>query len=107
MNVRYIVLGVSIFFNVFFAWKLLWGDTGVVAYRNLQREYVEQDTRIAALNAANLELSREIKLLQADSKYIEQTIRKRLNYVKDNEILYIFLDDQAAQTLEGVNEPKN
>ena len=38
----------------------------------------------------NLSLSREIRLLQTDQKYVEKMIRQRLHYLRDNEILYLF-----------------
>ena len=107
MNYRYLFLGVSLALNLLLGWAILWGDNGVVAYRHLKQEYAALSGRIESLQADNLELSREIKLLQNDPRFIEQTIRKRLNFIKDNELLYIFPDDQAEQTVEGVNEPKN
>ena len=36
------------------------------------------------------DLSREIRLLQTDDSYVEKMIRQRLNYVRKNEILYLF-----------------
>ena len=53
------------------------------AHESLQNE-------IASLDAQNLSLSKEIRLLQSDNKYVEKVIRQRLHYVRDNEILYIF-----------------
>ena len=35
-------------------------------------------------------LSREIRLLKTDPAYVEKVIRQRLNYVRKNEILYLF-----------------
>ncbi|MDR2892381.1 MAG: septum formation initiator family protein [Deltaproteobacteria bacterium] len=107
MKYRYLFLGISLALNALLLWALVWGNNGLVAYENLEQEYSALNGRIGELNARNIELSREIRLLQSDRKYIEQTIRNRLNFVKDNEILYIFPDEQDAQTVEGANESKN
>ena len=42
----------------------------------------------------NIALSREIELLNSDNKYIEKVIRNKLNFVKNNEILYLFQEAQ-------------
>ena len=107
MTYRYLFLGVSLALDLVLGWTLLWGENGAGAYRSLKREYAALGGRIESLQSVNLELSREIKLLQNDKRFIEQTIRKRLNFIKDNELLYIFPDAQAEQTVEGLNEPKN
>jgi cell division protein FtsB len=107
MNYRYLLFGLSAALNLLLVWALVWGDNGLVAHENLEREYTVLDGQIKALYAKNISLSREIKLLQTDSKYMEYIIRKRLNFVKDNEILYVFPGGQEAKPVEGANEPKN
>ena len=64
--------------------------TGLVDYSDLRSEYAEIQRQDAALDAENLSLSREIRLLQTDQKYVEKMIRQRLHYLRDNEILYLF-----------------
>ena len=59
-------------------------------YSDLRSEYAEIQRQDAALDAENLSLSREIRLLQTDQKYVEKMIRQRLHYLRDNEILYLF-----------------
>lgn len=111
MNYRYLLLGLSCALNALLLWALIWGNTGYLAYKDLEREHTALGERIAALNVQWRALDREIKLLQSDPRYLEHVIRKRLNFVKDNEILYIFpeekIDEQDGQTLEGVNESEN
>jgi cell division protein FtsB len=107
MNYRYVLLALSFIVNLLLVWALVWGNNGLVAYENLANDYKVLNEHIEEIYAENLALSREIRLLQTDSKYIEQVIRKRLNFVKDNEILYVFPSDQEVQMPEGVNEPKN
>lgn len=60
------------------------------AYRNLKEQHQILELQSKELDERNIALSREIRLLQTDEKYQEKIIRKRFNFVKDNEILYIF-----------------
>ena len=107
MSSRTLLLGISVVLNILLAWALVWGDNGLMSYRSLREESLALDGRIRDLNSRNLELSREIRLLQSDKKFIEQTIRKRLNFVRENEILYIFPGDTEAQRAGVINEPEN
>ncbi len=105
MSYRRLLLCCSVFLNIALAWNLIWGEQGLVAYKALQQEFMALNERMDALGSKNIALSREIKLLQSDDKYIEQMIRKRLNFVKDNEIWYIFPD--GLNTGAGLNETEN
>jgi cell division protein FtsB len=107
MKYRYLLLCLSFALNLLLVWALVLGDNGLVAYEKLEQEYKLLSSHIEELYAKNLSLSQEIRLLQTDSKYMEQVIRKRLNFVKDNEILYIFPNELDAKPVEGANEPKN
>ena len=69
---------------------MVWGPTGLLEYRELKRQYADMERRIADLDAGNMAISREIRLLQADNQYVEKVIRQRLHYVRDNEVLYLF-----------------
>ena len=84
-----VVLGLV---NVVLFARMVWGPTGLIEYRELKHQYAELEKQIASLDAENLSLSREIRLLQADSQYMEKVIRQRLHYVRDNEVLYLFGD---------------
>ncbi len=70
--------------------RMVWGPTGLVEYRTLKAQHAGLEKEIADLDRDNLALSREIRLLQSDSRYMERVIRQRLHYVRDNEILYLF-----------------
>ena len=74
--------------NLVLLYRMIWGPTGLVDYSDLRSEYAEIQRQDAALDAENLSLSREIRLLQTDQKYVEKMIRQRLHYLRDNEILY-------------------
>lgn len=106
-----LVLAFSCALNLLLLWALIWSGTGYLAFKNLEREHALLNDRIARLNAQRVTLDREIRLLQSDPRYLEQVIRKRLNFVKDNELLYIFPDEQGEKSgpnaAEGLNEPEN
>lgn len=84
-----VVLGLV---NVVLFARMVWGPTGLIEYRELKHQHAELEKQIASLDAENLSLSREIRLLQSDSQYMEKVIRQRLHYVRDNEVLYLFGD---------------
>lgn len=104
MTYRHLLLGASIILNLVLFGALIWGEQGLVAYRGLRQELDALGARAEALSEENIRLSREIKLLESDDKYIEQMIRKRLNYIKENEIWYIFPKDRGV---EGADETEN
>ncbi|GHV54427.1 septum formation initiator [Deltaproteobacteria bacterium] len=83
-------VGLSVVINVVLLYSLIWGNHGFSAYHNLKEQHELLEAHIQDLDKKNLALSQEIRLLQSDEKYQETVIRKRFNFVKDNEILYIF-----------------
>ncbi len=103
-----VFVGVSLLINAVLVYGLVWGDQGLMAYQTMKEEHRILEARVKELDEKNLALSREIRLLQSDEKYQEKMIRKRFNFVKDNEILYIFPGaHDAAKTGAGSNEAKN
>jgi len=101
-------VGFSLVINVVLAYSLIWGDQGLNAYRNLKGQHQVLESRIKELDALTIALSREIRLLQSDEKYQEKIIRNRFNFVKDNEILYIFPESRdTAKTGAGAHESKD
>jgi cell division protein FtsB len=108
MFARRIVLVFSLLLNFVLAYNLVWGKSGAIAYMELRERCDTLESRIAAAGEQNLELSREIRLLQSDAKYIEKMIRNRLNFVRGNEILYIFPMEETGEVPGApVNEAKN
>ncbi len=103
-----VFVGVSLAVNVVLFYGLIWGDQGLMAYQALKEQHKVMETRIKELDEKNLALSKEIRLLQSDEKYQEKMIRKRFNFVKDNEILYIFPGvHDTAKTGAASNETKD
>lgn len=92
---RVLVLVALGFFDVALFGKVVWGPGGIVEYRQLKDEYSALQGEIADLDARNMALSQEIRLLQTDGKYVEKMVRQKLRYLRDNEIVYIFPDAKA------------
>jgi len=109
MFVRRLVLAVSLFLNMVLTYNLIWSERGVIAYKELRLRCDALEERIRQTGEHNLELSKEIRLLQSDEKYIEKIIRNRLNFVRGNEILYIFPGEANDGDPAGAppNETKN
>jgi cell division protein FtsB len=94
--------------NIALFYRMMWSPYGVLAYHKLRKEYTELETQVQELDRQNLALSREILLLRSDDAYIEKMIRRRLHYVKENEILYLFGDAQSSSKAgAGADEGKN
>jgi Septum formation initiator len=101
-------IGFSLVINCVLVYSLIWGSQGLNAYRNLKEQHEVLEEKIKLLDAKNLALSREIRLLQSDAKYQEKVIRNRFNFVKDDEILYIFPESgDTAKTGAGLHETKD
>lgn len=105
---RKLFVGLSLAINCILLYNLVWGDQGLKAYKNLKDQHRVLEARIKEIDERNIALSREIRLLQTDEKYIEKVIRKRFNFVKDDEILYIFPGSHdTAKTGAGPHETKD
>ena len=75
--------------------RLMWGSGSIHSWYALKEKQNEVSQELTALNEQRAALSREIRLLKTDPDYVEKVIRQRLNYVRKNEILYLF--DKARQ----------
>lgn len=94
--------------NVVLFYRMVWSPYGILAYHKLKKEHTQLEEHVQELDQQNLALSREILLLRNDDGYVEKMIRRRLHYVKENEILYLFSDAQSsskagAEADEGKN----
>lgn len=87
--------------------KMVWGPSGIIAYRDLKNEYKSLQDRIEKLDKENMALSREIRLLNSDDKYVEKMVREKLRYLRDNEIVYLFPAGPVSQPGASQNDSKN
>ena len=92
------ILAIALLVNVSLGVRLFWGPQSLANYQYLKQEQARLQKEIDIQDIANAALSREIRLLQADQRYTEKMIRQRLNYVKENETLYLFDDRQDVTT---------
>lgn len=89
-----LTLGIA---NVVLFYRMVWSPNGILAFKDLKEQHAALVAKVAELDRSNVQLSREIRLLQSDNAYVEKMIRQRLHYVRDNEVLYLFNDAQASQ----------
>ncbi|WP_027722749.1 FtsB family cell division protein [Maridesulfovibrio zosterae] len=87
---RRFLLGVLVIINIVLLIRLGLSEQGVFGYLDLDQKVQELESRIEAADNRTIELSREIRRLKSDQAYQEKVIRGRMNYVKENELLYIF-----------------
>ncbi len=85
-----IALATCILLNLILFYSLVWGERGTLAYTQLKNQCASLETEMASLDTTNFSLQKEIFLLKNDEQYLEKMIRKKLNFVRTDEILYIF-----------------
>jgi len=90
MAVKHLVILLLVLLNITLAYKLIWGEQGILAHKELKAQSAALEARLADLSAKQQLLSDEIRMLKSDAVHMESIIRNRLNYVKDNEVLYMF-----------------
>lgn len=92
--------------NLVLFYHMIWSSAGLLVYRELKARHAELEAQVEALEKENLDLSREIRLLQSDNSYVEKKIRQHLHYVRDNELLYLFTDEMPASTSGGQTDDR-
>ena len=102
------ILAIALLVNCTLGIRLFWGSQSLSNYQQLKRQLAALQGDIAAQDGVNAGLSREIRLLQSDGRYLEKKIRQRLNYVKDSEVVYLFNGGQDVNTMGAMrHEGKN
>jgi cell division protein FtsB len=103
------ILAALILLNAVLAYHLLLGENGIQAYQELKDKHAEMRDSVKDAKDESLELSKQIRMLKSDDEHLADTIRTRLNYVKDGEVLYLPEEapkDKAAQAA-GVGSDEN
>lgn len=75
----------------------LFGDKGVLRALQANREKLELEAQVKALETSNAELRREIEALRNDRRTIENLARKELGMVRDGELIYQFRNHPAPK----------
>ncbi len=87
---RRTILAALVCFNLFLLYNLIWSDNGIFAYLELKSRHARLEERLQALKDQSLDYSQEIRWLKTDRAFTEKMVRSRMNYLKNNEILYQF-----------------
>ena len=85
-----IFLALVLLLNAALFSRLMWGENSIYAWTALREKQNDISQELTQLDERRAALSREIRLLKTDPDYVEKVIRQRLNYVRKNEILYLF-----------------
>lgn len=92
------ILTFAILMNITLCYSMFLGDRSLFVWKDLQEKHASLTQELNLINAQKSDLSQQIRLLQTDPDYVETIIRQRLNYVKENEILYIFGDNKKEDS---------
>ncbi len=92
------VLTLALLMNLVLGYSLLFGEQNVFVWQDIHKKYENLQADLEAVNLQKAELSQQIRLLQNDKSYMEQLIRQRLNYVKENEVLYVFEKEEEKSS---------
>lgn len=93
-----VLLAIAVVINILLLGRLFLSDQGMHGYNELRVEKEALQEQLSAIEQKNLALSREIELLNSDEKYVEKIIREKLNFVQNNEIMYLFQENQPPPT---------
>lgn len=103
MLIKRTLLALSVVLNALLISYLLFSDHGLRNYQVLKADTYAFTQEQIALEEKAYAVSHEIRLLKNDPEYMEKIIRKRLGFVRNNEILYIFPEDKSKSPV-GVRE---
>lgn len=102
-----LLFGLVIILNLYLLLNLVWGGGGLLAYLDLKERHQALEAELAQLEHTSLGLSREIRSLTADPQHQRQVVRERMNYVGDDEVLYVFPAAAAPTANEAGDEEEN
>ena len=85
---------------------IIFGDYGLVDYKQLKNERDGLIEKNASLTRKNLSLSREIDRLKNDPKYVENVVRKELGMIGKNEVIINLKKNQAQKKNQDGNNDR-
>ena len=90
------ILGISLV--VYFAYHLVQGDRGLIAWLRLTQQINESRATLAAVEAERQPLAHRVSLMRdkLDPDLLDETARAGLNLLGDNEVV-IFNADRASR----------
>ena len=81
-------LGVAILTVWLFA-HVMFGDNGMVVYRQKKADYQTLQKAIDGLQKENDSFNSQVKALKTDPRAIEQEAREQLHYARPGEVIYV------------------
>ena len=87
---RRLLLALILICNTILLYNLIWSDKGVFAYLDLKNHQKQLKVKLDNLAGRSLDLSQEIRWLKSDRAFTEKMTRAHGNYLRDNEIIYLF-----------------
>jgi cell division protein FtsB len=96
---RTLFLGFALLLNVTLGYRLFFSEQSFFAWQGVQRHFSNMQQQLLDIQQKLTFLSEEIRLLQSNNDYIERAVRERLNYVRENEILYVFEKKQLVNSI--------
>lgn len=91
---------------VFLAWQVFWGRSGLIQQYQITRQNQAIQSRIDSLRQVLEDKRREVDLLQSDSTYLEYLARTRLGMSRNDESVFLFVDDSLLQSDTETNSKK-
>lgn len=102
-----LLLFLLVLINLFLFCRIIWSGQGLFAYLELKQRHQMLQQQLESVDGKSLDLTKEIIRLKNDKAYQEKIIRNRMNFVKDDEILYIFPKHDSKKTGEDVDGKEN
>ena len=96
---RTLFLGFAVLLNVTLGYRVFFSEQSFFAWQGVQRHFADMQQQLLDIQQKLAFLSEEIRLLQGNNDYIERAVRERLNYVRENEILYVFEKKQLVNSI--------
>jgi len=90
---RRLILALILACNAVLLYSLIWSDKGIFAYLDLKNHQKELRVRLDQLGGRSLDLSQEIRWLKSDKSFTEKMARAHGNYLRDNEVIYLFPEE--------------
>jgi cell division protein FtsB/cell division protein DivIC len=90
MFIRRLLLALILSCNAILLYNLIWSDKGIFAYLDLKSHQKQLKLKVETLGSRSLDLSQEIRWLKSDRAFTEKMTRAHGNYLRDNEIIYLF-----------------
>jgi cell division protein FtsB len=89
-----------------FAYHVVFGANGMLAYRQKRNEYRQLQLSIDHLQKENRELAEQNKALQSDPEAIEREAREQLRYARPNDIVVVLPGKEPDTPPAGASAEK-